>query len=69
MSEAGLPPDAGAVKQGDLTIEAILEEKKVFDLNERFEKISLEQDRAWILPGMISLFHALHESGALRTHH
>ena len=27
--EAGLPPDTGATRKGDLTIEKILEEKKI----------------------------------------
>ncbi|MCJ1289730.1 hypothetical protein MMC34_001263 [Xylographa carneopallida] len=38
IAEAGLEPDAGSVEKGDLTIETILEEKKVFDLSVRFEK-------------------------------
>ena len=46
------------MKKGDLTIEKILEEKKVFDLTLRFEKTGLEDGEKWSLPGGIymSLF-------------
>ncbi|KAI9817983.1 MAG: hypothetical protein M1832_004504 [Thelocarpon impressellum] len=38
LIEAGLPPDAGNTQPGDLTLEKVLEEKKIFDLSLRFEK-------------------------------
>ncbi|KAL8738620.1 MAG: hypothetical protein Q9181_000616 [Wetmoreana brouardii] len=38
LTEAGLPADAGLISPGDLTIDQILEEKKVFDLSLRFER-------------------------------
>ena len=56
IKEAGLPPDAGNVEKGDLTIEKILEEKKVFDLTLRFEKTGLEDGEKWTLPGGINVF-------------
>ncbi|MCJ1380317.1 hypothetical protein MMC17_003420 [Xylographa soralifera] len=46
ISEAGLEPDAGSIEKGDLTIEKILEEKKVFDLSVRFEKFG-DGDGEW----------------------
>lgn len=53
MGEAGLPPDAGTTEKGDLTIEGILEEKKVFDLSVQFERTgSGNKDEGWSLPGM-----------------
>ncbi|KAF6230202.1 hypothetical protein HO133_004541 [Letharia lupina] len=48
--EAGLSRDAGVIEKGDLTIEKILEEKKVFDLTLRFEKPGLEDGEKWTLP-------------------
>ena len=53
LTEAGLPPDAGTLEKGDLTIEKILEEKKVFDLTLRIEKTGLEDGGKWTLPGRI----------------
>lgn len=53
IQEAGLRPDDSIVKKGDLTIEKILEEKKVFDLSLRFEKTGLEDGEKWSLPGGI----------------
>ncbi|CAD6589535.1 MAG: hypothetical protein ASARMPRED_004122 [Alectoria sarmentosa] len=50
ITEAGLSPDAGTIVKGDLTIEKILEEKKVFDLTLRFEKSGLEDEEKWTLP-------------------
>ncbi|MCJ1394056.1 hypothetical protein MMC18_006934 [Xylographa bjoerkii] len=51
ISEAGLEPDAGSIEKGDLTIEKILEEKKVFDLSVRFEKFGDgDGDRGWTVP-------------------
>ncbi|CAO1597908.1 hypothetical protein XANCAGTX0491_001697 [Xanthoria calcicola] len=44
LSEAGLPSDAGSVNNpGDLTIEKVLEEKKVFDLSLTFERFNLAE--------------------------
>lgn len=51
ITEARLASDAGSVEKGDLTIEKILEEKKVFDLNLRFEKTGLKDGGMWTLPG------------------
>ncbi|KAL8787266.1 MAG: hypothetical protein Q9213_002314 [Squamulea squamosa] len=51
LTEAGLPPDAGSIKPGDLTIEKVLEEKKVFDLTLNFEKSNIAVDgRQWSSP-------------------
>ncbi|KAL9070612.1 MAG: hypothetical protein Q9161_004783 [Pseudevernia consocians] len=50
ITEAGLSPDAGTIEKGDLTIEKILEEKKVFDLNLRVEKTVPEDGNTWTLP-------------------
>lgn len=50
ITEAGLSPDAGTIEKGDLTIEKILEEKKVFDLTLRFEKRGREDGEKWTLP-------------------
>lgn len=47
LSEAGLSPDASFTKKGDLTIESILEEKRVFDLSVGFEKCGIEGDEGW----------------------
>ncbi|KAL6715717.1 hypothetical protein ACLMJK_006678 [Lecanora helva] len=49
--EAGLPSNAGTILQGDVTLEKILEEKRVFDLSLRTEKIdSANQDKPWSMP-------------------
>ena len=53
ITEAGLVPDAGNVEKGDLTIEKILEEKKVFDTALHIEKTSLNDGEKWTLPGRI----------------
>ena len=53
VTEAGLVPDAGNVEKGDLTIEKILEEKKVFDTALHIEKTSLNDAGKWTLPGRI----------------
>ncbi|KAK3065877.1 hypothetical protein LTR53_017938, partial [Teratosphaeriaceae sp. CCFEE 6253] len=42
IAEAGLPPDAGTVGKGDLTIELLLEEKRTFDLSRNFEKLGVD---------------------------
>jgi len=48
IKEAGLPPDAGSqTSKNDLTIEQILEEKKVFDLSVQFEKLGDEGVKGW----------------------
>lgn len=52
LTEAGLPPEAGSTNPGDLTIEKVLEEKKVFDLSLNFEKFDIADDgRQWSSPG------------------
>lgn len=49
-----MPPDAGIVGKGDLTLEKILEEKKVFDLSLRFERLGAgDGDRGWSVPGKL----------------
>lgn len=54
MKEAALPLDAGTLSKGDLTIEKILEEKKMFDLSVRFEKFGDgDEDLGWTLPGTL----------------
>lgn len=52
ISEAGLPPDAGTVSKGDLTIEKLLEEKKTFDMSAQFEKLGTTDDAitGWTSP-------------------
>ncbi|KAI9678869.1 MAG: hypothetical protein M1817_005929 [Caeruleum heppii] len=52
LAEAGLPPDAGSATPGALTLERVLEEKKLFDLSLAFEKIGVEgaNDGAWTVP-------------------
>ncbi|KAL8659299.1 MAG: hypothetical protein Q9226_000514 [Calogaya cf. arnoldii] len=52
LSEAGLPPDAGSVRNpGDLTIEKVLEEKRIFDLSLNFERFNIaENGREWSSP-------------------
>lgn len=54
LREAGLPPDAGNTQKGDITVEKILEEKKVFDLSVSFEKLG-DGPNKWTLPGQDSL--------------
>ena len=50
-----MPLDAGDAEKGDLTIEQILEEKKIYDLSLRFEKLgSKESDRGWSFPGIVA---------------
>lgn len=52
IREAGLPPDAGTVSRGDLTIEKLLEEKKTFDMSAQFEKLGTADDAVtgWTAP-------------------
>lgn len=41
------------MEKGDLTIEKILEEKKIFDLSLNFEKFGVgDADIGWRIPGM-----------------
>jgi len=47
VKEAGLSPDAGVIEKGDLTIEKILEEKKVFDLSLNFERLGAREGTGW----------------------
>lgn len=47
LSEAGLPPDAGATDNPTApTIESILREKRDFDLTQRFERTGVDDDDA-----------------------
>ncbi|KAL8765796.1 MAG: hypothetical protein Q9209_007235 [Squamulea sp. 1 TL-2023] len=64
LTEAGLPTDAGSINPGDLTIEKVLEEKKVFDLTLNFEKSNIADDcRQWSSPESLpSLSNLLHVS-------
>lgn len=40
--------------KGDLTIEKILEEKRIFDMSLNFEKLGVgDADKEWSLPGMV----------------
>ncbi|KAL9086592.1 MAG: hypothetical protein Q9165_007035 [Trypethelium subeluteriae] len=51
LAEANLPADTGSVSKGDLTLETILHEKKVFDLSLQFEKLDASgQEKKWSLP-------------------
>jgi hypothetical protein len=51
LTEAGLPPDTGSSSEG-ITIEQVLQEKKVFDLGQSFEKTGLDdKDTAWNVKG------------------
>ncbi|KAI5197609.1 WD40 repeat-like protein [Aureobasidium subglaciale] len=42
IREAGLPPSAGSTNKGDLTIEKILEEKRIFDMSVQFERLGTD---------------------------
>ncbi|KAL8842684.1 MAG: hypothetical protein Q9170_000459 [Blastenia crenularia] len=54
LAEAGLPLDAASINPGDLTIEQILEEKKVFDLSLAFERTSASAGgREWSINGSL----------------
>ncbi|KAI9761730.1 MAG: 60S ribosomal protein L29 [Chaenotheca gracillima] len=51
LAEAGLPLDAGVVQPGDITLEQVLEEKKIFDLSVNFEKVGVgDEDNGWTNP-------------------
>ena len=51
-----MPPDAGSTSKHDITIEQILQEKKVFDVSVSFEKIGMEEEeKKWKLPGNLTL--------------
>ncbi|KAL9601118.1 MAG: hypothetical protein Q9219_002717 [cf. Caloplaca sp. 3 TL-2023] len=52
LAEAGLPAHAGATNPGDLTIEKVLEEKRMFDLNLAFERSDVSvKSQGWSTPG------------------
>jgi hypothetical protein len=52
VREAGLPDSAGTTSKGDLTLETLLEEKRVFDVSVRFEKLGADDGEGkWKLPG------------------
>lgn len=52
INEAGLPVDTGS-KDGEVTIEQILSEKKTFDMSLNFEKLGVDdKDREWQSMGM-----------------
>ncbi|KAF2399646.1 hypothetical protein EJ06DRAFT_61068 [Trichodelitschia bisporula] len=42
LKESGLPPDAGSVSPGDLTLEQVLREKMMYDLTLNLEKASVD---------------------------
>ncbi|KAB2577927.1 hypothetical protein DBV05_g3433 [Lasiodiplodia theobromae] len=51
LQEANLPPDAGTLSKGDLTIEQVLREKETFDLSLNFERLGVEDaDKGWRTP-------------------
>ncbi|OJD35435.1 wd40 repeat-like protein [Diplodia corticola] len=51
LEEANLPPDAGTLSKGDLTIEQVLREKETFDLTANFERLGVEDaDKGWRSP-------------------
>ncbi|KAI9741014.1 MAG: hypothetical protein M1834_002725 [Cirrosporium novae-zelandiae] len=56
LREAELPPDAGTVNnKDDWTIEKILDEKRIYDLNVNFEKLgTANEDYSWKLPGAVT---------------
>ncbi|KAF2141679.1 uncharacterized protein K452DRAFT_228234 [Aplosporella prunicola CBS 121167] len=48
LAEANLPSDAGAVTNGDLTVEQLLREKQAFDLSANFERLGVQDDdKGW----------------------
>lgn len=51
LAEANLPPETGIVSKGSLTLEGVLEEKKVFDAGRDFEKIGIhDENELWKVP-------------------
>ncbi|MCJ1310919.1 hypothetical protein MMC25_004587 [Agyrium rufum] len=51
IKEAGLSPGAGTLSKDSLTIEKILEEKKIFDISVRFEKLGSDDGiKGWTEP-------------------
>ncbi|KAK8160618.1 WD40-repeat-containing domain protein [Phyllosticta citrichinensis] len=51
LEEARLPQDAGSTAKGDISLEQILREKEMFDLNLNFEKLGVEDEsKAWREP-------------------
>jgi hypothetical protein len=56
IEEAGVLPEDANVNPGDLTIEKVLDEKRLFDLAEKFEKVQVvEKDEKWTEPGVYCL--------------
>ncbi|KAL1634640.1 hypothetical protein SLS58_010582 [Diplodia intermedia] len=56
LEEANLPPDAGTLAKGDLTIEQVLREKETFDLTSNFERLGVEDDdKGWRKPELTKL--------------
>jgi hypothetical protein len=52
IQEAKLPKDAGTTSKDDLTLETLLEEKRVFDVSVRFEKLGVDDGEGkWKSPG------------------
>jgi hypothetical protein len=53
LAEAGLPADTGQTTPGNsLSIERLLEEKKLFDLSANFEKAGIDEASfGWSNPG------------------
>lgn len=48
IAEAGLPEDAGEAGKDDLSLEKVLEEKKMFDIGMKIEKLGTEEgDGGW----------------------
>ncbi|KAL9058471.1 MAG: hypothetical protein Q9162_001767 [Coniocarpon cinnabarinum] len=52
LREANLPSDAGATPDNGMTIEQLLDEKRVYDLSQQFEKVDVQNDRheSWSTP-------------------
>lgn len=51
VKEADLPPDIGAGSNSSITVESILQEKKIFDLSLNFEKSGIDDGNCqWALP-------------------
>lgn len=60
------------MSKGDLTIETILEEKKLFDLSLKIEKVGVgDEDGKWSLPGnpvLLYRFYDFFDSLTFREH-
>ncbi|KAL1311177.1 hypothetical protein AAFC00_001374 [Neodothiora populina] len=48
IREANLAASAGSTKKGDFTLERVLEEKKIFDVSLRFEKLGDDAGKQWL---------------------